>query len=239
MKRCLALVFGLLVLLSGCGKEMAQQSQTEGETLPRNLQIRAISEPVGFGGFRAGAPGDGEAAARALVEPALAAYPAGLLAQLGPVEVLLVGGLTGEGNFAHGSYAGFTQRLSDGWRMVLDVNACTAGTVHHEMGHILDGILTEAGALTEEEWLRLCPPEFQYGSGDWEGYSDFFADAYAMTDMKEDRAAVFEAAMMGGEGVFDGKSPLWLKLSHFSAAIRDHFDTTGWPAAAIWELALH
>lgn len=235
MKRWLALVLAVLMLLCGCGKETEKE---ESAGLPGNIQVGILMEETDFGGFRAGAPGGGEAAARALVESALAAYPAGLLTQLGQVRVLLVGGLTGEGAFAHGSYAGFTQRLDDGWQVVLDVTVCTAGTVHHEMGHILDGILTAAGKLPEEQWLRFCPSDFRYGSRDWEGFSDFFVDAYAMGDLKEDRATVFEAAVMGGEGVFDGKSPLWLKLSAFSEAIRDHFDTTGWPAVTIWELAL-
>lgn len=235
MKRCLPLVLAVLMLLFGCGKEPEKEVSA---VLPENIQIELLTEQTGFGGFRAGAPGEGAAAARALVESAWSGYPRGMLTQLGEVRVLLCGGLTGEGPFARGGYAGFTQRTEDGWRVVLDVDACTAGTVHHEMGHILDGILTEAGKLPREDWMALCPPDFVYGAGDWEAYPDYFVDAYAMTDLKEDRATVFEAAVQGGEGVFYGKSPLWLKLHTFAQAIRDHFDTRDWPAVTIWELAL-
>jgi hypothetical protein len=110
--------------------------------------------------------------------------------------------------------------------------------VHHEIAHILDGILTEAGVLTEEEWLSFCPSSFSYGDGTWADYPDFFADEYAMENLKEDRARTFEDAMLYGAGVYEDKPALWLKLNCFSAAIRAHFDTTDWPEKPLWESAL-
>lgn len=234
MKRLFALILALLMLW-GCSGQVP--GETEGP-LPDNIQLDELSNSERFGGFRASAPGPEGEQARAMVLRALETYPAGLLAQLGDVQILLVGELTGEGQFSGGAYAGFTQQTAQGWRMVLDVSACHPGTVHHELAHILDGILTAAGRLPEAEWTRLNPSGFSYGSGGWEGFSDFFAEAYAMENIREDRASVFEAAVMGGPGVFEGKSPLWLKLNAFSQAIRAHFDTEGWPPAAIWELAL-
>lgn len=230
MKRMLALLL-LLPMLWGCG------ARREEGNLPENIRITPLSQMREFGGFTADAPEEDGETIRALVEAALGEYPAGLLEQLGPVEILLAGELTGTGTFAGDRYAGFTQRTGTGWRMVLSA-ACHPGTVHHELAHILDGILTAAGGLPEEQWMELNPPGFRYGSGEWSAVSDFFADAYAMTALTEDRAAVFEAAVMGGPGAFEGKAPLWLKLHSFSQAIRDHFDTTGWPDTAIWELAL-
>ena len=227
MKRLLMLLL-TLVLLWGCTAEPEQSA----------IRIAPLEEVRDFGGFTAQLPGEQEAQARAMVESALAQYPRSLLEQLGPVEILLAGELTGYDRFEGGSYAGFTQRLEDGWRVVISAPAAHPGTVHHELGHILDSVLTAAGRLPEEEWSSRNPPGFRYGTGDWEAYSDFFADAYAMTDLTEDRAAVFEAAVMGGEGVFDGKSPLWLKLYTFSEAIRAHFNTDGWPSTTVWELAL-
>lgn len=235
MKRLFGLLL-ILVLLGGCGEPVPEV--TEGP-LSVNFQIVSLDDVADFGGFTASAPGQGAEEVRTMVETALSAYPEGLLAQLGEVRILLVGELTGDGPFAGGGYAGFTQRTEGSWRMVLDVSACHPGTVHHELGHILDSILTAAGRLPEAQWLRLNPPGFSYGSGDWEGRGEFFVDTYAMTALSEDRASVFEAAVMGGEGIFDGKSPLWLKLHAFSDAIRAHFDTTGWPQVTIWELALH
>lgn len=235
MKRFLALVL-ILLMLCGCGAKTVP-TETEG-ILPGNIQLLLLDAERSFGGFAADAPGEEAEAVLTMTETVLAEYPAGFLRQLGPVQILLSGELTGEGAFSSGNYAGFTQRTEDGWRIVLDTTACHPGTVHHELCHILDAILTAAGRLSETEWMEMNPPGFRYGSGDWGACSDFFADAYAMTDMKEDRAAVFEAAVMGGAGVFDGKSPLWLKLHTLSQAIRDHFNTDGWPTAAIWELAL-
>lgn len=227
------LLLGML-LFCGCKNSVNEPLPTGSGS----LTVRAAGEAMDFGDFSACAPGQEAREGIELVEAVLAQYPAGLMEQLGPVEILLVGELTGEGRFEGGHYAGFTQRVPEGWRMVLDAERFHTGTVHHEMAHILDGILTEAGALAEEEWMGYCPSGFSYGQQNWEEYGDFFVDAYAMTDLKEDRASVFEAAVMGGEGAFAGKSALWLKLYCFSGAIRAHFDTTLWPATTIWELAL-
>ena len=229
MKRCILAALVMLLLLSGC----AQAEPVSG------ISVRAASEYTDFGSFSAGAPEPGDAeAAEMLVREVLALYPAGLSDQWGEVEILLVAELTGEEAFAHGSYAGFTLRQGDGWLMVLDVRACDAGTVHHEIAHILDGILTDAGALSESEWMALCPGSFAYGEGDFERYPDFFADAYAMENIREDRARTFEEALRQGPGAYADRPALWLKLEYFSRAIRSHFDTEGWPDKTVWELAL-
>ena len=232
MKRLLAALFSAVFLLCGCG---AEQEETKPSFF--HISIEILDKQQDFGGFTAGPPADTRTA-RLLVESVLAQYPAGFAEQWGEVRILLVGNLTGTDTFAGGHYAGFTQRTGDGWRMVLDAKQCNEGTVHHEIAHILDGILTEAGALTEAEWMELCPSGFQYGGGDWEAYADFFADQYAMTDIREDRARTFEEAVMQGPGVFSQKPALWLKLEYFSRAIRGYFDTEGWPEKTFWELGM-
>lgn len=231
MKRLFAAMLALLLLLGGCGMEDAA-APSPGSP----LRISVLEEFRDFGSFTAGKPRDA-AGARLLVESVLAQYPPGFAAQWGSVEILLVGGLTGTDAFVGGRYAGFTQQEDDGWLMVLDAGRCDAGTVHHEIAHILDGILTEAGALTEEAWMGFCPSGFQYG-GDWETCADFFADDYAMTDIREDRARTFEEAALLGPGVYADRPALWLKLDCFSRAIREHFDTDGWQEKPFWELAL-
>lgn len=233
MIRRLAAVFAMVLLLTGCASAIREGAPSS------NISITVAAAQTDFGAFTADAPDPAAAgSAEEMVCSVLDQYPAGFPAQWGSVEILLVEGLTGQAQFTHGSYAGFTQRTGDGWLMVLDVTACDAGTVHHEIAHILDGILTEAGALTEEEWRSFCPKGFTYGQTDFEVYSDFFADAYAMTSIREDRARTFEDAVLYGAGVYDDRPALWLKLESFSRAIRSHFDTTGWPEKTIWELAL-
>ena len=224
MKRLLALILAVL-LLTGCTGE--------------SLSVDVLAEDRDFGVFQACAPNAEDAnRACALVGAALAEYPEGFCAQWGRVQILLVGSLTGSEQFEHGQFAGFTRKTDTGWLMVLDAGRCGIGTVHHEIAHILDGILTEAGALTEAEWMTFCPKAFAYGSGSYEDYPDFFADEYAMENMKEDRARTFEDAMLYGAGVYEDKPALWLKLNCFASAIRAHFDTTGWPEKTPWEQAL-
>lgn len=224
VKRLAALVLAIL-FLTGCGGG--------------SLAIEALDKDRDFGAFHASAPNVAQAnRGWALVEEALACYPEGFLEQWGRVNILLVADLTGEEQFAGGHFAGFTQKTGTGWLMVLDTERCDIGTVHHEIAHILDGILTEAGALTEADWMSFCPGSFSYGEGNFEDYPDFFADEYAMENMKEDRARTFEDAMLYGAGVYEDKPALWLKLEYFSSAIRAHFDTTGWPEKPLWEQSL-
>ena len=224
MKRLMALILAIL-LLAGCAGE--------------SLTVEVLAQDRDFGSFRVSPPAPADAKrTEALLRDALGQYPPGFSAQWGRVEILLVGSLTGEAQFAGGRFAGFTQRTDTGWLMVLDAERCDTGTVHHEIAHILDGILTDAGALTEDEWMAFCPSSFSYGSGDFEAYPDFFTDEYAMENIKEDRACTFEAAMLCGAGVYENSPALWLKLEYFSRAIRAHFDTTGWPAKTAWEQAL-
>ena len=224
MKRLIALVLAML-LLAGCASE--------------SLAIEALDKVRDFGAFRASAPDPADAErAEELIRGVLGQYPEGFPEQWGRVNILLVGGLTGEEQFTGGHFAGFTQKTDDGWLMVLDAERCDEGTVHHEIAHILDGILTEAGALTEEDWTAFCPSTFSYGNGDFGDYPDFFADEYAMENMKEDRARTFEDAMRYGAGVYEDKPALWLKLECFSRAIRTHFDTENWPEKTAWEQAL-
>lgn len=223
MKRLLAAALALILLLLGCGKE----------TIP----VRALDRFTDFGSFTAEPAADCDAA-RDLVNSALSRYPESLLHQLGPVEILLVSDLTGEDNFSHGSYAGFTIETAKGWQIVLDTDAATAGTVHHELAHILDAVLTEAGSLTEADWLAFCPSGFSYGDTNWEAYPDFFCDSYAMQNLQEDRARTFEDAMQLGPGVYADSPALWLKLELFSRAIRSHFDCADWPEKTAWEEAL-
>ena len=224
MKRLLALVLAIL-LLAGCSAQ--------------SLTIEVLDKDRDFGAFHASAPSVEEAnRAYGLVQSALACYPENFPEQWGQVRILLVGTLTGQEQFTGGHFAGFTQKTEEGWLMVLDAGRCDIGTVHHEIAHILDGILTEAGALTEAEWTAFCPGNFSYGGGSWEDYPDFFADAYAMGSIREDRARTFEDAMLYGAGVYEDKPALWLKLECFSRAIRTHFDTEGWPEKTAWEQAL-
>ena len=224
MKRLLALGLAIL-LLTGCASG--------------SLTIDVLDQARDFGAFRASAPTVADAnRAHTLVEAALACYPEGFSEQWGQVNILLVGSLTGEDQFTGGHFAGFTQKTDDGWLMVLDAERCDAGTVHHEIAHILDGILTESGALTGEEWLSFCPGGFSYGDGNFDDYPDFFADEYAMENIQEDRARTFEDAMLFGAGVYEDKPALWLKLEAFSRAIRAHFDTEDWPEKTAWEQAL-
>ena len=236
MKRLFGVVLLLFLAFSGCSNKIDNSESIETSPPFSCITVTISEEPRDFGGFTAGPAGDADSAVK-LVQAALERYPAGFADQWGQVQILLVSDLRGTDRFTGGDYAGFTQRVGDGWRMVLDGDRLTAGTVHHEIAHILDGILTEAGLLTEADWMALCPGGFSYGP-EQTLYPDFFVDEYAMTDIREDRARTFETAILRGPGAYADAPALWLKLEYFSRAIRTHFDTTLWPEKTAWELAL-
>ena len=121
MKRLVCLV--LVLVLAGCGAASEETVSTASA-----LTVECLTEERDFGGFTASPLADGESA-ELLVRAVLAQYPAGFADQWGRVQILLVSDLRGTDRFTGGDYAGFTQRVGDGWRMVLDVERLTAGTV--------------------------------------------------------------------------------------------------------------
>lgn len=158
---------------------------------------------------------------------------------------------------------------SDGLSAIaLDVESypLDAGTVYHEITHIIDNRLTYLGVLDEEVWSSLNPEDAdyfycyvdEYGrsyeefadfsyttysdayyNGDYE--SVYFYDDYAKTFPTEDRARLMEYLL----GYYDYVDPgyrgshVQKKLAYYFQCIREGFDTTGWPERTIWEQRLY
>ena len=129
-----------------------------------------------------------------------------------------------------------------------EVNAILAGTMYHEFSHMIDKRLSfgsqyRSDALySDTGWEALNPVGFEYnetyyGTLDPQ-YVDYFVDAYACTNGTEDRARVMEYAMAGEVSVFAAKPGLIEKLAYYCRAVRDGFDTTGWPEVLPWEETL-
>lgn len=126
------------------------------------------------------------------------------------------------------------------------INPILAGTMYHEISHMIDKRLAfdaryrEDAVYTDSGWEALNPAGFAYnesyyGTLDPE-YEDYFVDAYACTNATEDRARIMEYAMLGEVDLFADKEGLAKKLAYYGEAIRDSFDTTGWPENLPWEL---
>ena len=189
-------------------------------------------------------------------EAALSRYPDGFFRQLHygsirEIEISLAGSLTPRRPDEYdGGVNAFAQPLYEKYIIVMDLHQTTEVNSHHEFSHMIDKRLQwdadhRNGAMfSEAAWAAMNPTGFDY---DWT-YSvynsrsgsvnfDYFINSYAMTYPTEDRAQIWENAMMGYYWNFTPK-PLEEKLLYYSRCIRDCFDTTGWPDVTTWEATL-
>jgi len=115
--------------------------------------------------------------------------------------------------------------------------------LYHELYHVMDThILTESTAL--DLWETLNPAGFTYSSGapvsdDFDiylqGQTRAFADSYSMRYPKEDRARIFEYAMLrGGEYIFRSEY-MQRKLTALCLGIREAYGLKKLPEPLPWE----
>ena len=199
------------------------------------------------------------------VDYVLGRYPEGFFKQLKhntykEIEIQLLGILKKDysdkdimyvsGGFVNSTYAGKLLMALDARAMNMDneINPILAGTMYHEISHIIDkrlefdGKYRKDASYTEEGWIDLNPEGFEYNDSYYgtldPKYSNYFVDHYACTNSTEDRARIMESAMLNDASVFEGKDGLTEKLRYYAEGIRDSFDVTGWPEILPWEIPL-
>ena len=189
------------------------------------------------------------------LENALSKYPKGFFEQLKygniqEIRIELIGGLRSKDKTVYsGYYVGFAQENSSYYLIVMDVFVMWESTVYHEFTHVMDARLEWDARLrpealfSEERWLKLQPEGFSYA----ETYaqmpeetlkfvnSGYFVREYSCRSPREDRATMFESAILGAEYYFDVNPYLVDKLAYYNECIRDCFDTEGWPEVTVWE----
>ena len=156
-------------------------------------------------------------------------------------------------------------RLEEAGRDIIVMNCETPyssdNTIHHEISHSIDSYLLEKSEkdgveyLSEDSWNELNPADdcytYSYGEqgkeqymantyfescGDGDLSKVYFIDDYSMTYPTEDRARIFEYAMVESDWVEFSQMPnLANKLEYYCNAIREGFDTTGWDEVMWWE----
>lgn len=205
-----------------------------------------------------------------VLEQTLGNYPDGFFGQLyyggiRRMEINLVGEIENKEAIEGHSPSAFVQ--AEGGKTVMVLNICADASLleqnfYHETSHIIDKVLEhdafyrEDALYSEEDWWSLNPKAFYelnpeaggyYNSYEimpmeyyQEAFVDCFAYDYGKTYATEDRATVFETAMMGNYQRFSPavSQTLHDKLEYYSQCIRDCFDTTGWPEYTTWEETL-
>lgn len=202
-----------------------------------------------------------------ILEKVFSAYPNGFFDQLyygvyRTLEINLMGEIWNKEEVEGYVPDAFVQHENGTITMVLNLNdtpEILKQNFYHETSHIIDKVLEhnafyrEDAVYSEEQWWTLNPDEFvelnpEYG-GYYESYeimpmeyyqemfTPYFVSDYGKTFSTEDRAMIFENAMIGNADLFTGNASEAFreKLEYYCESIRDCFDTAGWPEYTTWE----
>lgn len=201
---------------------------------------------------------------------AVSSYPEGFFQQLKfgtyrTIEINLIGKIKNSNEAEVYESNAFVQLRDGKIIMVINITENIEGMekiFYHESSHIIDAALDydstyrEDAVYSEEKWNQRNPESFvnlnpemggYYGSYEMmpmeyyeEEFVPYFVDDYGKTFATEDRATIFENAMIGNKQQFSTEifQPLHDKLEYYCESIRDYFDTTGWPECTVWEEVL-
>lgn len=184
------------------------------------------------------------------LEQCLSRYPPEVLTQTAAhfqgLTVCLVRSIRGSTEDSSLDIATGIQFLEDGRAyVVLSAGAYQEQALYHELFHVMEThILSGAGAL--DQWDSLNPAGFSYdldyaanalrSSGVYlQKGQRAFVDTYSMSFPREDRARVFEYAMLSGQESLFREKILQEKLSALCLGIRDAYGLKKWEEALPWE----
>lgn len=203
-----------------------------------------------------------------ILETAISNYPEGFFEQLyfdsyRTIEVNLTSTITSNDDIDGYFPTAYIIYENDTIVLILNIDMdaeILEQNFYHESSHIIDKVLNhhslrrDDALYSEESWWVLNPEEFialnpcfggYYESYDimpmeyfQEEFTSYFVSDYGKSFPTEDRATVFETAMMGNARFFACNAPLYEKLKFYCDCIRDTFDTTGWPEQTRWERTL-
>ena len=221
--------------------------------------------PVQLAGYEAQTEVSVPKLRRALLfmEQTLADYPDGFFEQMNRSrgEVLkfyLVGRLIPDGSDSLSSTVGlYGGKFGQYIALAVDSPGTLQTLIYHEISHAVDYKIsghTDQNYVTAL-WQSLNPEGFSYAFGyrinqadtSWEyvfnGTGDnseaYFIDLYSKSFPTEDRARIMENAMGRYPQTDYFSSPhIAAKLSYICTAIRENFDTRGWPETLWWERPL-
>lgn len=124
--------------------------------------------------------------------------------------------------------------------VVISAGKYAQQAIYHELYHAMESlILTESTAL--DQWDNLNPAGFSYGVSSQDndvylrGQTRAFVDNYSMTYPKEDRARIFEYAMLPETKDLFRSEYMQRKLNAVCTAIRDTYGLKRSPEILPWE----
>lgn len=196
-----------------------------------------------------------------MMEPELAKYPDGMLAQIDDdigdrIQIYLSGKIIGTGDGTISDSRGIENTVDGITFVVLNITDIEEldRTLHHEIFHAIEGHMDNAGYYFDyDRWEALNPQGFNYDydyiqneeNTDWdyvmsEETGGYFIDIYSKSFPHEDRARIMEYAMTENEynsGAFSYEG-IAKKQAYICEQLRLAFQTEGWPEQTVWEQVL-
>jgi len=127
--------------------------------------------------------------------------------------------------------------------VVISVGKFSQQALYHELFHVMETrIFNESTAL--DQWNSLNPPEFYYtfGFGAPENADQYlsgrkraFVDSYSMTYPKEDRARIWENAMLPGNAELFEPEVMQKKLNALCRGVREAYGLKKSEEVFLWE----
>lgn len=171
------------------------------------------------------------------LEKVLSAFPEGFLRRLarvsssGELQIGLVREMYGTMGQVPSDVVGLQYWVDGNAYIALNLGETLEQAAYHELAHVLDTYVLN-NCSDFDVWDRLNPDGFTYHQNytDYltlpdktylEGEDRAFIDAYSMTFAKEDRARVFEYAMMEDCGFYFESDTMQAKLKLLCEGIRD------------------
>lgn len=166
------------------------------------------------------------------------------------VEIHLVGPLTTDELSSDGiNFTGFVgAAVQEGTANIIALDITrplesVEQTLYHEISHLIEMRLefdagNRGGSFSQESWSALNPDGFSYyetktgipQSVLYDGYEAWFIDVYSRVNASEDRARIFEYAMMGWDWAFESSPGRMAKLEYYWQCIYESFGSEGWEA---------
>lgn len=180
-----------------------------------------------------------------MLEESLSRYPEAILRKtarhFSGLTISLVRQITGSPESGSLSTATGIQFFQDGGAyVVISTGMYARQALYHELYHAMEShILTESTAL--DQWNSLNPSGFTYGVSSQDndvylrGQTRAFVDNYSMTYPKEDRARIFEYAMLPETQELFRSEYMQRKLNAVCTAIRDTYGLKRSPEILPWE----
>ncbi len=180
-----------------------------------------------------------------MLDNALAQYPAAILQKTAEhysgLTISLVRQITGTPESDGPGTATGIQFFLDGKAYAaISAGKYARQALFHELYHAMESyILTESTAL--DQWEALNPAGFVYGTETQDtevylqGLTRAFVDRYSTTYPSEDRARIFEYAMLSGNEELFHSEYMQRKLNALCTAIRDAYGLKRSPDPLPWE----